>query len=90
VTAGFHRGEYLRAVPGNDTDYARVYGMRADTESLNATLEQAFHKQRLPAWGLHNQTVVVLMAVIAQNSWARHVWNRELDRQHPPPDREAA
>ena len=87
---GFNRSEYLRVLPENDDDYARVYGMRADTESLNATLEQAFHKQRLPAWGLHNQTVVVLMAVIAQNSWARHVWNRELDRQHPPPDRAAA
>ena len=36
--------------------------MRQDTESLNAQLERAFYGQRLPAWGVHNQTAVVLLA----------------------------
>ncbi len=63
----------------------RVYGMRADTESLNAQFERAFYNRRLPAWGLHNQTVIVLMAALAQNAWARHTWQRAIDRQQSPP-----
>ena len=64
---------------------ACVYGMRADTESLNAQFERAFYNRRLPAWGLHNQTVIVLMAALAQNAWARHTWQRAIDRQQAPP-----
>jgi hypothetical protein len=62
--------------------------MRADTESLNAQFQRAFYNRRLPAWGLHNQTVIVLMAALAQNAWARHTWQRAIDRHHPkwPPD----
>ena len=59
--------------------------MRADTESLNAELERAFHKNRLPAWGQDNQTLAVLLACMSQNSWARWVWHRELARQQAPP-----
>jgi hypothetical protein len=88
--ADFNRAEYLRALPRDDPDHARVYGMRADTESLHAQLEYAFHKQRLPAWGEHRQTLVITFAAVAQNAWALHVWNREVARQHPPPDLEAA
>ena len=29
--------------PPTDRDYSRVYGMRADTESLNAQFERAFY-----------------------------------------------
>jgi hypothetical protein len=83
--ARFNRCEYLRIVPGHHDDYPRVYGMRADTESLNAQLEHAFHKNRLPAWGLERQTIVMLLACFAQNSWARHVWHREAARQQAPP-----
>ena len=45
----------------------------------------AFYNRRLPAWGLHNQTVIVLMAALAQNAWARHTWQRAIDRQQSPP-----
>jgi len=41
--AGFNRAEYLRPIPRDDPEYPRVYGMRADTESLHAQLEFAFH-----------------------------------------------
>jgi len=60
--------------------------MRQDTESLNAQLERAFYGQRLPAWGVHNQTTIVLLAAVAENSWARHVWYDEArhQAQHPP------
>ncbi len=79
--ARFNRCEYLRVVPATSPEHARLYGMRQDTESLNAQLERAFYGQRLPAWGVHNQTVVVLLAALAENAWARQVWRDELDRQ---------
>ena len=81
----FNRSDYLRVLPPTHPDYNRVYGMRADTESLNAQFERAFYNRRLPAWGLHNQTVIVLMAALAQNAWARHTWQRAIDRQQAPP-----
>jgi hypothetical protein len=79
--AKFNRTEYLRVVPATTASHARLYGMRQDTESLNAQLERAFYGQRLPAWGVHNQTAVVLLAAFAENSWARAVWTDELNRQ---------
>lgn len=66
----FNRCEYLRIVPATSDDHTRLYGMRQDTESLNAQLERAFYGQRMPAWGVHNQTVVVLMSALAENAWA--------------------
>ena len=81
----FNRSDYLRVLPPTDADYARVYGMRADTESLNAQFERAYYNRRLPAWGLPNQTVIVLMTALAQNAWARHGWQRAIDRQQSPP-----
>jgi hypothetical protein len=57
-----------------------------DTESLNAQLERAFYGQRLPAWGVHHQTAVVLLATLAENAWALQVWRDEADhQQHRPP-----
>lgn len=81
----FNRSEYLRVMPPSDPDYIRVYRMRADTESLNKQFERAFYNRRLPGWGLHNQTAIVLMVAIAQNAWARHTWQQEIDRQQAPP-----
>ena len=84
--AKFNRTEYLRIAPTTGKDHRRLYGMRQDTESLNAQLERAFYGQRLPAWGVHNQTTIVLLAALAENSWARHVWYDEArdQAQHPP------
>jgi hypothetical protein len=79
--AKFNRCEYLRIVPTTTPEHARLYGMRQDTESLNAQLERAFYGQRLPAWGVHNQTVVVLMSAFAENAWARAVWSSGLAKQ---------
>ncbi len=81
---GFNRCEYLRVVPTTGDQHKRLYGMRQDTESLNAQLERAFYGQRLPAWGVHNQTVIVLLAAQAENSWARHVWHHEAEHQRNP------
>lgn len=81
TAAKFNRSEYLRVVPTTIHRHRRLYGMRRDTESLNAQLERAFYGQRLPAWGVKNQTVIVLMAAFAENAWARQVWQDELKRQ---------
>ncbi len=59
--------------------------MRQDTESLNAELEGAFHGQRLPARGVHNQTAVVLLAALADNAWALQVWRDEAEQQQHHP-----
>lgn len=72
-TNKFNRCEYLRIVPATSEQHQRLYGMRQDTESLNAQLERAFYGQRLPAWGVRNQTVVVLMSALAENAWAAAV-----------------
>jgi hypothetical protein len=72
--AHFNRSDYLRALPGHHPGYKQVYRMRQDAESLNNTLERAFYGQRLPAWGIPNQTIIVLLACLAQNSWALHTW----------------
>jgi hypothetical protein len=84
AVVGFNRAEYLRVVPRTAPDYDRLYPMRSDTESLNAQLEFAFHKQRLPAWGQHRQILLVAFAALALNAWALHVWRREVDRQAQP------
>ncbi len=82
---GFNRTEYLRMAPATSHDHRRLYGMRQDTESLNAQLERAFYGQRLPAWGVHNQTAVVLLATLADNAWALQVWRDEAQHQQHHP-----
>ena len=71
-------------MPVDHPDFPRVYGMRSDTESFYAELEFAFHKQRLPACGVHRQMLVLLGAALAQNAWAVHVFLREHDKQNAP------
>ena len=82
---GFNRCEYLRVVPTTGKQHRRLYGMRQDTEGLNAQLERAFYGQRLPAWGIRNQTAIVLLAAQAENSWARHVWHHEAEHERHTP-----
>lgn len=77
----FNRAEYLRVLPIDDPDFARVYGYRNDIESLNNQLEHGFHKQRIPAWGEPNQTCVLLLALLGQNAFARQAWAREVEYQ---------
>jgi len=86
----FNRCEYLRIVPTPSLRHRLLYGMSQDTESLNAQLERAFYGQRLPAWGVHNQTTIVLLAALAGNAWARHVWSDEIHHQTGPPGATAA
>ena len=52
------------------------------TNSVNAQLKRTFCGQRLPAWGVHNQTTVVLLAAAAEDAWARQVWCDEAATRH--------
>lgn len=81
----FIRAEYLRGVPADDPDFDRVYGMRPDVESLNAQLERAFHKERIPALGIANKSMVLMFTGFAQNAWARHAWLSEVGHQAASP-----
>ena len=57
----FNRAQYLRAyTPADPDEWSRVYHMRGDVESNNARIEVAWHGQRMPAWGVHNQSIVML------------------------------
>jgi hypothetical protein len=85
AAARFNRCEYLRVVPTTTTRHKQLYGMRQDTESLNAQLERAFYGQRLPAWGVHNQTAIVLFAALTENAWARQTWLNEAALRGDPP-----
>ena len=81
---------YTLRSPTTSPRHRQLYGMRQDTESLNAQLERAFYGQRLPAWGVHNQTTIVLLAALADNAWARRVWYDEVRHQADPPKAPAA
>ena len=79
------RARPLRGLPPTDPEYPRGYGVRADTESLNAQFELAFYNQQLLAWGLPNQIVIVLLPALDQNAWARQTWQRAIEGQQSPP-----
>lgn len=56
----FNRAQYLRAhTPADPEEWSRVYHMRGDVESNNARIEVAWYGQRMPAWGVHNQSIVM-------------------------------
>jgi len=45
-----------------------------------------FYGQRLPAWGTPNQTIIILLTCLAQNTWARHTRRTtqpQQELQHP-------
>jgi hypothetical protein len=59
--------------------------MHADAESLNAEIEHAYYKQRIPAWGWENKLVVLTLTGLMHNARARHVWTRHADAQAQAP-----
>lgn len=79
---------FTELTPTTSDQHQRLYGMRQDTESLNAQLERAFYGQRLPAWGVHNQTVIVLLAAQAETPGHDTSGTSRLNtngKQKPPP-----
>ena len=71
----FKRSEYLRQVPLTDDQFKRAYGFRPDAESGNKDIEEAWHLQRMPAWGFHNQSLRMLLHAgqVNAEAWAIHL-----------------
>lgn len=49
-------------------DLATTSQWRQDTESLHAQLERDSYGERVPAWGVHNQTAVVPLHPLPENA----------------------
>lgn len=64
----FNRCAYLRIVPATCAEHDPS-PRHAPGHSPNAHLERAFDGQRMPAWGVHDRTIIVLMSVLAENAW---------------------
>jgi hypothetical protein len=82
--ASFNRAHYLRAyTPLDPEEWQRVYGMRPDVESNNNQIERAWYGQRIPAWGVHNQSLIMLGFALATAAKARTVYYRFVASQQP-------
>lgn len=83
--AKFNRAQYLRAAtPADPDEWKRVYGMRGDVESNNALIEVAWHGDRMPAWGVHNQSIVMLGWTLYSAAKANATYLKYLNDQAPP------
>lgn len=71
----YKRSEYLRQVPMTDEHFKRAYGFRPDAESGNKDIEEAWHLNRMPAWGWHNQSLRMLLHAgqVNAEAWAIHL-----------------
>ena len=67
------RSEYLRQLPMTDENFSRMYGFRPDSECGNNRIEQAFYLNRMPAYGHHNQSMLLLMHAGQINAEAWHI-----------------
>jgi hypothetical protein len=90
----FKRCEYLRAIPGdvddvNELELRRLYGLRGDAESGNATYDRSLpfyeraHSVGVEKQWLDNLTWQAYENSLARVVWARH-WNFEEDDENHP------
>lgn len=68
------RPEYLRAIPAGDADYSRLYGRRADSESLNRVIENRLYWNRAHSVGYRGQLfdLICLGRLLNATTKARH------------------
>lgn len=67
---GFNRGKHIRWHDEHSETNKRVYGMRADTESGNAQFENAYYRNKIPAYGVRKQMIHAIMWCLMQNAAA--------------------
>lgn len=79
TASGFNRSEYLRQIPPDTKAYARAYGRRPPAESDNAQRESRYVFHRLPAYGEQQQTLVMLLGSLLDNSKSR--WHHRRRQQ---------
>lgn len=68
---GFDRAEYLRQLPPESVDYEQAYRTRNDSES-HSQLEGMHYFHRLLAYGAARQTLVMIGALMSENSISRY------------------
>ena len=76
TTAGLNRSEHLRQLPPDTKAYARTYGRRPPAESDNSQRERRYVFQRIPAYGPEQQTLVMLLGSLLDNSKSRWIHQR--------------
>lgn len=57
--------------------------MRPDVESNNNKIERTWYDQRIPAWGKHNQELVMLSFALLSAVTSRRTYDHYLQRQEP-------
>jgi len=78
--AEFLRSEYVRQLPPDTQGYARTYGRRPPAESDNAQREQRYTWGRLPAYGEQQQSLLMLLGSLLDNSKSRWHHRRRQER----------
>lgn len=57
--------------------------MRPDVESDNNKIERTWYGQRMPAWGKHNQQLIMLSFALLAAVTSRRTYQHYLQQQHP-------
>jgi len=74
--AGFRRAEYARQLPPDTQGYARTFGRRPPAESDNSQREQRYTWERIPAYGNDQQSLIMLLGSLLENSKSRWHYQR--------------
>lgn len=82
---GLNRTENLRPIPPSDPDFARLYPLRNDAESINRHLDDTHYLRRAHSLGHQRQLLNLLGYALVVNSLTRH-----RHRQARAPDQLAA
>jgi hypothetical protein len=68
---GYNRTENVRVIPASDDDFAKLYGLRLDAESINRGLEDSLYWNRVHSFGHLRQQADMLGVALMVNSLAR-------------------
>lgn len=74
-TSGFNRAKHLTQLPSHHPDRDRIYGWRADAESLNNGTDRRLWGGRMVAYGAERQTLFLIGYALAQNALATAINN---------------
>ena len=67
---GFNRAEHIRMHPPGSTVYVETYGWRNDTESTHSQLDTWLYRERMVAYTVERQTLVMLGFAVTINAIA--------------------
>lgn len=84
--AGLRRAEYARQLPPDTNGYARTFGRRPPAESDNSQRESRYTWKRIPAYGDDQQSLIMLLGSLLENSKSRWHYQRLHATPRPPPD----